>query len=611
MNELQQLLAAIEALGADATPEQIAEVVAGYEGDATELRGAITEATETILAGEVTDELLATLELLGHAASALDDLSTLAEAEVADRQARAEAIAAQIRGEQGDEGEGGEGEPAEGEPAEGEPAEGEPAGGEGDEGGEGEGEPAEGAAVEPIAASGARRRPAVGRVSARRPAAAAPLPTVTASAGALPEDIAEWGLVASANAPDLTAGTRITTRSQLAQAFLSAYEATQGYRHGPRVKVKIARAGRENAEELYGPERFLGRDPGQNHERIEAQVGQLAVMRAGGFEAVTAAGGICAPTPVRYDLPIIGSDERPVRDMALTRFGADRGGVRLLPPPLIEDLAGAIGVWTEENDQDPDDPAVKPCLTLTCPDDEENLVAAITKCLEVGNFRARYFPEQVEAWLRLAAINHARRAEIRLLDQMTAASTHVTQGQLLGTVPDILAGLDRATAIIPSVNRLARTYPLRFVFPFWLYNQMRADEARRLPGGAADERYAVAEANLNRWMAARNVTPTPIMDGPSGQMFSRQGDGPMQGWPSTVKTWLYPDGSHLFLDGGTLDLGLYRDSALIATNDLQIFSETFEGHAFHGVESWDITFDTCPDGSISGTVDIDPCTVGS
>lgn len=604
MNELQELIAAIEALGPDATPEQIAEVAATWEGDPAELRTAITEATDTILAGDLTDELLSTLELLGQAAAAVDGLVDLAEAEVAERQARAEEIAAQIRGDQDDpDGDDGDGDVADPDPA---PTE-EP----GDDGDEAETPDTEDTSAEQIAAAATPPARRIGRVSARRPAAAAPLPALTASAGALPDDIADWGLVASANAPDVSAGSRIRTRSQLAQAFLSAFEATQGYRFGPRVKMKIARAGRENPADLYGTERTLGRDPGLNHLMIERLAGQQAIVAAGGMEAITAAGGICAPAPVRYDLPIIGTDERPVRDMALTRFGADRGGVTLLPPPLIEDLAGAIGVWTEANDQDPTDPTVKPCLTLTCPDDETSLVDAITKCLEVGNFRARYFPEQVEAWLRLAAVNHARRAEVELLTKMTAASTHVTQGQILGTVPDILAGLDRATAIIASVNRVSRTFPMRFVFPFWLYNQMRTDEARRLPGGSPDERYAVAEADLNRWMAVRNVTPTPIMDGPTGQIFSRQGDAPMIGWPSTVKTWLYPDGSHLFLDGGELNLGLYRDSTLVSTNDVQIFAETFEGHAFHGVESWDITFDTCPDGSISGTVDIDPCTTGS
>lgn len=610
MNTLQELLAAIEALGENADLNEIAALFADYDGEElTELRAEATTATDAILAGTVTDAELATLELLGVAAAFLDERIEAVEADAQAIQDRAAEIAAQIRGQaDGDDGEGGDGDAGDGEGDEGAGDDGAGDGDEGADAGDGEAQ-----TPEQIAAAASRQRPVgrVGRVAARRPAAAAPLPTLTAGAGSLPDDIADWGLVASANAPGVTAGSPIRTQDQLARAFLSAYEATQGYRHGPRVKVGIARSGRENAEELYGPERFLSRDPGVNHQRIEAACGQLAIMRAGGMDAVTASGGICAPTPVRYDLPILGTEERPVRDTALVRFGADRGGVRLLPPPVLEDLDGAIGIWTEANDQDPADPAVKPCLTLTCPDEYENLVDAITKCLEVGNFRARYFPEQVEAWMRLAAVNHARQAEVRLLAKMTTASTHVTVGQLLGTVPDILAGLDRATSIIPSVNRLPRSFPLRFVFPFWLYNQMRTDEARRLPGGAPDERYAVAESQINSWMAVRNVTPTPVMDGPSGQIFARQGDAPMLGWPSTVKTWLYPDGSHLFLDGGTLDLGLYRDSALVSTNDVQIFSETFEGHAFHGVESWDITFDTCPDGSISGTVDIDPCTTGS
>jgi hypothetical protein len=60
-----------------------------------------------------------------------------------------------------------------------------------------------------------------------------------------------------------------------------------------------------------------------------------------------------------------------------------------------------------------------------------------------------------------------------------------------------------------------------------------------------------------------------------------------------------------------LDLGIVRDSTLNSTNDVQVFAETFEGAHFHGPESWTITFDTCPDGSTSAAVDIDPCTSGS
>jgi hypothetical protein len=45
----------------------------------------------------------------------------------------------------------------------------------------------------------------------------------------------------------------------------------------------------------------------------------------------------------------------------------------------------------------------------------------------------------------------------------------------------------------------------------------------------------------------------------------------------------------LFLDGGTLDLGIIRDSTLVGTNDYKMFVETFEGIAMVGVEALAVT----------------------
>ena len=45
----------------------------------------------------------------------------------------------------------------------------------------------------------------------------------------------------------------------------------------------------------------------------------------------------------------------------------------------------------------------------------------------------------------------------------------------------------------------------------------------------------------------------------------------------------------MFLDGGTLDLGIIRDSTLVGTNDYKMFVETFEGVAKVGVESLKVT----------------------
>jgi hypothetical protein len=53
--------------------------------------------------------------------------------------------------------------------------------------------------------------------------------------------------------------------------------------------------------------------------------------------------------------------------------------------------------------------------------------------------------------------------------------------------------------------------------------------------------------------------------------------------------YLFAEGTFLFLDGGTLDLGVIRDSTLVGTNDYKMFVETFEGIAKVGVESIKVT----------------------
>ena len=45
---------------------------------------------------------------------------------------------------------------------------------------------------------------------------------------------------------------------------------------------------------------------------------------------------------------------------------------------------------------------------------------------------------------------------------------------------------------------------------------------------------------------------------------------------------VFVDGSVQFFDGGTLNLGVVRDSTLDGTNDYELFSETFEGLGFRG-----------------------------
>lgn len=451
--------------------------------------------------------------------------------------------------------------------------------------------------------------PVVTRVVARGPIIPRPAAPVVIS-----DDPAEWGLVASANAPGIEAGQRVTNERQLAALMIDAFESTQGFQpsaSNPEMKLKLAVSGsRERVRDAYGDDRFLNHNEETNLAKMQAATSPQAMMaRYNERMSIIASGGICAPQQVNYDLPVVGQDDRPVRDGLMQRFGADRGGIRSFPMPVLSGVTGAVGVWTAATDAAPGQ-AVKACMTLTCPSETQDLVEAIYMCLTVGNFRAQYFPEQVRATLQLIMTWQARYAERRRIADIANGSTKVTTGTVLGTARDVLATLDHSLARFRSYWR-DRTIPMEFGIPAWLMDNIRTDIARQFPVGTMAETLALADAEILRWFAVRKTIPTLLLDGESGQEFGAQVDGGLVPWPSHAITYLFPVGAWLFLDGGELDLGIVRDSTLIQTNDFKMFAETFEGSHFHGVESQRIDIDICPSGKVSASASVDPCTSGS
>ena len=557
-----------------------------------ELRSLLNERTAELEAGDLTDDSVS--ELL-HLA---DDFEALAafEAEVAaaedERRSKAEEALARIRGTQA-------------------VAE-DPEPVEGDEEGDEAAEPVSDEDKEPVMAAGKKPVPA-----AKVPAvvAAAVVSKVRSRTPGMPSkalvERPKMSLIASANVPGkygINSGDDLGDPEKFAMAFAGAVEQSIGHR-GPVARVSVA-----HSTIPYPDEMRLDNDERGNMGKIRART-SLASMKSyrDGLpteeRSLVASGGACAPSVVLYDLPVLGTAERPLRDSAMVRFAATRGGVRVIAPPKLSDLDLAINKWAAATDATPGG-NTKGCLTVTCASPTETLVDSIVRCVKFGNFQARFYAESIDAWMELAATRWAREAEENTLALMASGSTAVSLGQGLGTTRDVLAGLDRACASIRSSQRLPRNFPFRFVMPDWLLDNMRADLARELPG-ASSERLAVAEAELMGFFTTRNVNVTTILDGESGQEFANQGIGALLNWPTTVVTYLYPEGSWLFLDGGTLDLGVVRDSTLNAKNDFQMFAESFESAVFHGVVSHRLLFDICPSGQTSAAVSFNPCTSGS
>src|SRR5690606_726802 len=108
----------------------------------------------------------------------------------------------------------------------------------------------------------------------------------------------------------------------------------------------------------YPEDRFLDLDKDANSEKIQSVVNP---------SAITAAGGVCAPVEVRYAVSSFSEEPgRRVRD-ARAVFSADRGGIRFVTPPVLEDLDGAVSTWTRQDDIDAvDGTPTKPCLRVEC-----------------------------------------------------------------------------------------------------------------------------------------------------------------------------------------------------------------------------------------------------
>ncbi|HEX8321637.1 major capsid protein [Longimicrobium sp.] len=342
-----------------------------------------------------------------------------------------------------------------------------------------------------------------------------------------------------------------------------------------------------------------------NREKIDA---------ATNLDAITAAGGCCAPLDTRYDLFGIGDTVRPVK-ASLAGFGADRGGIRFFEGPTLDQIGAAVGFWTCADDAavDADDEATwKVCARVNCPDESEALVQAVTLCLTFGVMQSRVFPEMVTANNKLALVAQARLSESALLSQIRAQSKKVTGGTVeagLGFLRTLLDTADRAIAYYRDRHRIAANVPLSARFPVWMIQAIDADMVRQPPSTAQmADNFGMSVDEIESFFRDRNVNVAWTLDSHvpgtnGGGFYGNVADGGvLPAFPETVQWSLSIEGSFLFLDGGQLDLGIVRDSTLVRTNDYQTFTETFESAVRTGGEALWVTTPVATTGRYAGPI---------
>ena len=401
------------------------------------------------------------------------------------------------------------------------------------------------------------------------------------------ESYAKVAITAGADIPGYTAGSTIDSVSDVAVAMEKRIHSLRRVNGGDGEQHIVA-----SFTTSYPEERTLTTD---------AESNQLKINAVAGPEALVASGGHSTPFEVKYDIFGLGSTtDRPVRD-ALPKFQADRGGIRFVTPPTLVTYSSgtvytydsAVGVWTAANDSaETPSPATKASLTVSAATENTVSTDAVTLQLQFGNLMTRAYPELIARHNELALVQHAREAELNLISKIGTASTAVNAhvatteaASLIGFARDFLVQVRKAAVAYRSRHRIDAGTRLKAIVPAWIFDAMAADLALNMPG---DGSLGAGESEIKGYLAGSNVDMVASLD--LNSFGAQQGSAAkLLEFPDQIVWYLFAEGTFLFLDGGTLDLGIIRDSTLVGTNDYKMFVETFEGVAKVGIESLKIT----------------------
>jgi hypothetical protein len=396
-------------------------------------------------------------------------------------------------------------------------------------------------------------------------------------------------LVAASGIPGIGDAADLSDKKVLAQAFIAKRYQGTSVAAGTVEKVLVASA---RYGDSWPEERKLYGDSADS-DKIQAVVSP---------EALVASGGLCAPVTNYYELMNIATAARPVRD-SMANFNAVRGGLKFAAPPTLADVTG-VGIKTAAEDALGGTFATKSCQIVECPSFSEEQLAMIYKCVQFGNLNSRAFPEQVAQFNELVNAAHARLAEQALLDYIASTATNVTDAGTYGSIASLINAALFAAAGMRSRHRMAEGAPFHVWYPEWVGDQAAADASNRQ---FTDFQFSRMDIGAILSKQGLNVTWYKDTATGDGQVFGAQAAAALLRFPTHVRWAISPEGGYLFLDGGTLDLGIVRDSTLNSTNDFQIFAETFEAAAFIAPEAYYVDSTVCANGTTAGTATAITC----
>ncbi|MDX2643497.1 major capsid protein [Streptomyces sp. PA03-1a] len=305
---------------------------------------------------------------------------------------------------------------------------------------------------------------------------------------------------------------------------------------------------------------------------------------------LVASGGWCAPSETLYEITDVSCPDM-LWDLPEVQLA--RGGLRYYKTPSL-DVGALTWVHTEADDISG---ATKPCFKVPCPDPVEVRCDAVGVCLEAGILTQRHFPELVSWYLRNTMVAHEIRIRSELWTQAIALATPVAIPATFGAVSAIFAAVALQAADMIERHSFCDSISLEVVFPWWSRNLFLADIARR-NGVSIDE---VSNADVQdvfsplgvRIQWARNLTPAVPTD--------IGGATPATAWPDEVSFLIYPAGQLQLGRGEEVNLGVIHDSTKFSTNDYTaLFAEECIALIDRSVDTRYVTVPVCPSGTTGG-----------
>lgn len=357
------------------------------------------------------------------------------------------------------------------------------------------------------------------------------------------------------------------------------------------------------------------------------------VMRAAARDAgaLVASGAVCAPLDPVWEKITLGESFDADLQQAIPTVGAPQGGIRYRPyaKPDISNLLAGVGHYnygavTDFSHVGATNAPVtvagsptggtagalttsnpKPCATLVCIDEQECFIDAWSTCLKVDNLQGRVSPQLVEeAQADLAAAyNMAKEAWVLAFMKSVATNIAMDMSSVDGQAAGVLIALEFAAAGYRKGHLLSSTATVQ---AFIERNSLSALKLDLAVACQADVFAALSmtEADVASELRRRNIEPVfytnPVLAGgatatAANLIAAATGGGTLAGilgGTDTIDVIMGAPGAVIELDGGTLDLGLVRDSVLNGTNDYQIFMEEWLGLCNRGIEMLELSITT-------------------